>query len=122
MLFGCCSPNREIQPSQSNQSEQRAIRPVVQTTSTDYRQALVIGNSDYDYAGTLRNPINVAQAIGSTLGELGFKVRTVVDADKRGMEQAIRSFGKQLRDRRGVDSGEKKCNEAALPRKSLYFK
>ena len=30
VLFGCGSPNREIQPSQSNQSEQRAIRPVVQ--------------------------------------------------------------------------------------------
>ena len=62
----------------------------------------MIGNSDYDYAGVLRNPINDAQTIRSTLGELGFKVRTVVDADKRGMEQAIRSFGKQLRDRKGV--------------------
>ncbi len=102
VLFGCSSPNREIQPSQGNQSEQRAIRPVVQTTSSEYRQALVIGNSDYDYAGVLRNPINDAQAISSTLGELGFKVRTVIDADKRGMEQAIRRFGKQLRDRKGV--------------------
>ena len=102
VLFGCSSPNREIQPFQGNQSEQRAIRPVAQTTSSDYRQALVIGNSDYDYAGILRNPINDAQAISNTLGELGFKVRTVIDADKRGMEQAIRSFGKQLRDRKGV--------------------
>jgi hypothetical protein len=102
VLFGCSSPNREIQPSQGNQSEQRAIRPVAQKTSSEYRQALVIGNSDYDYAGVLRNPINDAQAISSTLGELGFKVRTVIDADKRGMEQAIRSFGKQLRDRKGV--------------------
>ena len=102
VLFGCSSPNREIQPSQSNQSEQRAIRPVAQTTSSDYRQALVIGNSDYDYAGVLRNPINDAQAISNTLGELGFEVSTVIDADKRGMEQAIRSFGKQLRDRKGV--------------------
>ena len=102
VLFGCSSPNREIQPSQGNQSEQRAIRPVAQTTSSEYRQALVIGNSDYDYAGVLRNPINDAQAISNALGELGFKVRTVIDADKRGMEQAIRSFGKQLRDRKGV--------------------
>ena len=82
----------------------------------------MIGNSDYDYAGVLRNPINDAQAISNTLGELGFEVSTVIDVDKRGMEQAIRSFGKQLRDRKGGDSGEKKCNEAALPRKSLYFK
>ena len=102
VLFGCSSPNREIQPSQGNQSEQRAIRPVAQTTSSDYRQALVIGNSDYDYAGVLRNPVNDAQAISNTLGELGFEVSTVIDADKRGMEQAIRRFGKQLRDRRGV--------------------
>ena len=116
VLFGCSSPNREIQPSQSNQSEQRAIRPVVQTTSSDYRQALVIGNSDYDYAGVLRNPTNDEQAISNTLGELGFEVSTVIDADKRGMEQAIRSFGKQLRDRRSGDSGEKKCNKAALPK------
>ena len=102
MLFGCSSQKREIQPSQGNQSKQRAIRPVAQTTSSEYRQALVIGNSDYDYAGLLRNPINDAQAISGTLEELGFKVRTVIDADKRGMEQAIRSFGKQLRDRKGV--------------------
>jgi hypothetical protein len=66
------------------------------------RQALVIGNSEYRHAGRLRNPMNDARAIGSTLQQLGFEVTTLVDADQRKMERAIRDFGDELRNRRGV--------------------
>jgi uncharacterized caspase-like protein len=51
----------------------------------------VIGNANYAYAGRLRNPVNDARAIGSTLEELGFKVTTVTDTSQRKMDQAIRN-------------------------------
>jgi hypothetical protein len=60
VLFGWISLFWEIQPSQSNQSEQQTIRPVAQKPRVDYRQALAIGNADYDYADVLRNPVNDA--------------------------------------------------------------
>ena len=51
--------------------EKRAIRPVAAKSETvdlsDKRQALVIGNSDYAYAGMLANPVNDANTIGKTL-------------------------------------------------------
>ena len=87
-------------------AQERAIRPVEtnnkQAVDPNLRQALVIGNSEYRHAGRLRNPVNDAQAIGRTLQQLGFEVRTLVDADQRQMERAIRDFGDQLRQRRGV--------------------
>ena len=38
------------------------------------RVALVIGNSDYQRAGDLRNPINDAQDLGLRLKQLGFEL------------------------------------------------
>ncbi len=75
-------------------SQERAARPAKEFVA---RQALVIGNADYAYAGRLRNPVNDAKAIGSTLKELGFEVRVITDANRRKMETAIRQFGKDLR-------------------------
>ena len=75
-------------------SQKRAIRPAKEFAD---RQALVIGNADYAYAGRLRNPVNDAKAIGSTLKNLGFKVKVVTDANRRKMETAIRQFGRDLR-------------------------
>jgi len=80
----------------------RAVRPVPPDSSSASRQALVIGNANYAHAGVLRNPVNDARAIGNTLQQLGFEVSTLVNVDQRQMEQAIRSFGKQLEDRKGV--------------------
>jgi len=79
-------------------SQERAIRPL----ETNNRQALVIGNANYEHAGVLRNPANDAQAIGDTLEELGFRVTTLTEANKRQMDQAIRKFGKDLRNSNGV--------------------
>tara|TARA_E500000178_G_C16918963_1_gene706261 strand:+ start:905 stop:1096 length:192 start_codon:yes stop_codon:yes gene_type:complete len=52
----------------------------------------VIGNANYAYAGRLRNPVNDARAIGSTLEELGFQVTMVMDASQREMDHSIRNY------------------------------
>jgi len=82
--------------------QERALRPVTGTVDSNIRQALVIGNSEYRHAGRLRNPVNDARAIGSTLQQLGFDVTLLTDADQRKMERTIREFGDQLRQRKGV--------------------
>ena len=83
-------------------SQERAIRPVTSEAISENRQALVIGNSEYQYAGRLRNPVNDARAIGSILKQLGFKVTTITNADQRKIERSIRNFGKQLKQNKGV--------------------
>lgn len=60
------------------------------------RLALVIGNNDYQAAGVLNNPRNDAVLIDSTLQQLGFETRLVLDADRRTMERAIVEFGRSL--------------------------
>jgi pyridoxine 5'-phosphate synthase PdxJ len=82
--------------------QERALRPVTGTVDSNIRQALVIGNSEYRHAGRLRNPVNDARAIGSTLQQLGFDVMLLVDADQRKIERAIRELGDELRSHRGV--------------------
>ena len=60
------------------------------------RLALAIGNSAYQTA-PLKNPTNDAQDMAATLRNLGFEVILKTNADQRTMEDAIRSFGRQLR-------------------------
>jgi hypothetical protein len=60
------------------------------------RLALVIGNSAYKTA-PLENPLNDAEDMAATLTNLGFQVIFKKNADQRTMEDAIRYFGKQLR-------------------------
>ena len=60
------------------------------------RLALVIGNGAYQKV-PLKNPINDAEDMAATLKKLGFKVILKKDADQRTMEDAIRYFGRQLR-------------------------
>ena len=69
----------------------------VESYNTADRHALVIGNSNYEKAGRLRNPVNDANAMSRTLKRLGFKVTTLRNANLRAMERAISSFGKRLR-------------------------
>jgi len=61
------------------------------------RLALVIGNSAYK-SSPLKNTINDAVDMTNNLQELGFKVILKKNADQRKMEDAIRYFGKQLKD------------------------
>ena len=74
----------------------------VESFATAGRHALVIGNSAYTHTSPLRNPVNDARAMTDSLQSLGFMVVTVIDSDQRGMDQAIRQFGKTLRNEGGV--------------------
>lgn len=75
-----------------------------QTTTVDnkiYRTALVIGNADY-----LKSPLNApvldAQALAKVLRKLGFQVTEKINLDRKGMQNAIRAFGRKLKQRPGV--------------------
>jgi outer membrane protein OmpA-like peptidoglycan-associated protein len=65
--------------------------------SAEDRLALVIGNSSYEN-GVLPNPVNDARAVAESLRGVGFKVSTVLDADKPKMERGIRDFVVSLED------------------------
>ena len=65
------------------------------------RLALIIGNSNYEDT-PLNNPINDANDMAEALENLGFTVILRTDADRREMGRAIRDFGRQLKQDRGV--------------------
>jgi tetratricopeptide (TPR) repeat protein len=60
------------------------------------RVALVIGNGDYRFAPQLSNPVNDASDIAKTLRKLRFDVVEGKNLDRRGMDEAIREFGRKL--------------------------
>ncbi|MGD1891205.1 MAG: caspase family protein [Cyclobacteriaceae bacterium] len=62
------------------------------------RLALVIGNSAYEQGGQLRNPINDANAMKSTLEGLGFTVMKYENCRQNDIKRAIDEFGKKLKD------------------------
>lgn len=57
------------------------------------RVALVIGNGAYREAPALANPEADARGVAAALDRLGFMTDLVLDADRSGMEAAIRRFG-----------------------------
>src|ERR1700744_2662976 len=62
------------------------------------RVALVIGNSAYQNVTALDNPANDAALMAETLRDLGFAItgdRAQLNLDKRALDDAIQSFGKQ---------------------------
>jgi tetratricopeptide (TPR) repeat protein len=60
------------------------------------RVALVIGNGDYRVANRLPNPANDAADIAAALRKLGFDVVEGRNLDRRGFDDAIRTFGRKL--------------------------
>ena len=60
------------------------------------RVALVIGNAGYTDAPDLPQAKNDAQGMANALEQLGFQVILALDADKRGMDDAVKRFGKQI--------------------------
>jgi len=80
-------------------SEERII--TFQHDVTEYRNALVIGNSDYTSA-PLANPINDAKAMAKALRKLNFDVIELIDADKKTMRDSIRAFKTRMEKDRGV--------------------
>ena len=83
-------------------SQERAIRPATSKASTGARQALAIGNSEYEYAGRLRNLVNDDRAMGSTLQQLGFKVNTLTKTNQHQIERSIKQLGRQPPDSKRV--------------------
>ena len=65
------------------------------------RHALVIGNSQY-VVGALVNPGNDARAMAEQLRLAGFAVTLKVDAGRRDMQEALRTFAEQLHADKGI--------------------
>ena len=59
------------------------------------RVALVIGNNEYKEA-PLKNPAHDAEDIANVLRGLGFTVQTKINADQRGMEEAVKEFVREI--------------------------
>ena len=62
------------------------------------RLALVIGNSDYELGGSLKNPVNDANIMATTLEELGFDVIKKTNVDKQALESSILDFWRKQAD------------------------
>jgi uncharacterized caspase-like protein len=60
------------------------------------RFALIIGNSEYNELGSLKNPTNDAVDMASVLEQLGFDVILVLDGDLVQMESALIEYGRKL--------------------------
>jgi TonB family protein len=65
-------------------------------TAAAQRIALVVGNAAYTDR-PLRNPVNDAQLMQTTLRELGFEVQVATDVDRRGLLGALRDFEARAR-------------------------
>jgi len=76
------------------------VYPSSLMAATTQRVALVIGNSTYS-SGPLKNPVNDAVDIDSSLKKLGFDTILKKNASMQEMENAIRDFGNRLK--RGGD-------------------
>ena len=64
-------------------------------SATDARVALVIGNGAYEHS-PLENPVHDAEDMAAALKACDFQVIQVVNADRRKMRNAIRTFGDEI--------------------------
>ncbi len=62
------------------------------------RYALVIGNGAYENIDPLANPPNDVKLVSEALKAVGFKVTSLVDSNKRQMEDATQNFARTLDD------------------------
>ncbi|MBL4787245.1 MAG: caspase family protein [Cohaesibacteraceae bacterium] len=67
------------------------------TVQAANRVALVIGNSNYEFALALRNPVNDARLMTETLEKTGFQVTTLLDANRDQMKKALLNYSRTLR-------------------------
>lgn len=71
---------------------------LLQANATERRVALVMGNSVYEDAPTLANPVNDARDMAARLRGMGFTVVEGYDLGKRDMERTIGDFADALQD------------------------
>ena len=78
------------------------LLPMLATSaqSAPARSALVIGNSDYENA-PLKNPVNDAALMASTLKGVGFEVMAHVNLDRRELKRAYLRFGDRIKEAGG---------------------
>ncbi len=62
------------------------------------RLALVIGNSNYDFTASLKNPANDAELIGGKLSSIGFDVMMKKDVNRIEIQQLINDFAKKIKE------------------------
>jgi uncharacterized caspase-like protein len=67
-------------------------------STPEKRIALVFGNSNYQKAAVLKNPVNDAHSMTSALKSIGFEVTEVLDANFQGMRNALRDFEDKIYD------------------------
>jgi len=82
-------------------SIQKPAAPAAPVVPAEKRVALVIGNGAYKSATALTNPPNDANAVAEVLKATGFELiggKAMVDLDRTATEQAIRNFGRKLRE------------------------
>ena len=65
--------------------------------SAERRVALVLGNSQYEHAAALPNPVRDAQAMAERLQALGFEVVSGFDLTKQQTQTTVAQFAKQVR-------------------------
>lgn len=75
----------------------QAIDAYVKSHGSEARTALVIGNSNYSRWGRLKNAVNDAQLISGALRGAGFKVETVLDANREQMLRAVGNLAQRVR-------------------------
>jgi formylglycine-generating enzyme required for sulfatase activity len=78
---------------------QRGVERAEGTAVDGLRVALVIGNAGYGPSlGRLVNPTHDAEDMAAALEELGFSVELKVNADRRGMDDAVNGFRTRVAD------------------------
>lgn len=70
--------------------------------ASDSRYALVIGNSDYQYASVLSNPKNDSSDIAKALETLFFETTLLQNATKQQIETEVEKFLKKLKEEESV--------------------
>jgi hypothetical protein len=68
----------------------------VSNAQAERRVALVIGNSKYQHAATLRNPRNDATEMAAELKKLGFEVQLGLDLDQQSFARAMEAFARNI--------------------------
>lgn len=95
-------PSREIAGRPIFESRKINIEVVPAKSHMETKLALVIGCSEYNYAGILANSLNDANSIDSKLQTLGFVVMKVLNPNQKDLKKIIDDFGDMLK---GYDIG-----------------
>jgi hypothetical protein len=88
--------NKQLKTIFAESETKKDLKIETNKKSDEKRLALVIGNSRYIHGGSLKNPVNDANAMKNVLESLGFKVIIYEDCNQKTMKKAIDEFGRKL--------------------------